>query len=98
MFLKTLPPLKSHKAEVALLTGQVKRLLTLEGVRSYARCLLDSGQRYVVKIFGLPLQQPKFKSAAEVSISTVRLFEISEGILEIYQAFWALLIHVYQTR
>jgi len=32
---------KFEQAEVALLTGQVKRLLTLEGVRSYARCLLD---------------------------------------------------------
>merc|ERR1712192_285544 len=40
---------KFEQAEVALLTGQVKRLLTLEGVRSYARCLLDSGQRYVAK-------------------------------------------------
>ena len=32
---------RSEEAEVALLTGQVRRLLSLEGVRSQARCLLD---------------------------------------------------------
>ena len=32
---------KSEEAEIAMLTGQVRRLLSLEGVRSQARCLLD---------------------------------------------------------
>ena len=32
---------RTEEAEVALLTGQVRRLLSLEGVRSQARCLLD---------------------------------------------------------
>ena len=32
---------------MALLTGQVKKLLTLGGVKSFARCLLDSGQRFI---------------------------------------------------
>ena len=32
---------RSEEAEIAMLTGQVRRLLSLEGVRSQARCLLD---------------------------------------------------------
>ena len=32
---------RSEEAEIALLTGQVRRLLSLEAVRSQARCLLD---------------------------------------------------------
>ena len=32
---------RSQEAEVAILTGQVRRLLSVEGVRSQARCLLD---------------------------------------------------------
>ena len=32
---------RTEEAEVAVLTGQVRRLLSLEGVRSQARCLLD---------------------------------------------------------
>ena len=32
---------RSEEAEIAVLTGQVRRLLSLEGVRSQARCLLD---------------------------------------------------------
>ena len=32
---------RSEEAEVAILTGQVRRLLSVEGVRSQARCLLD---------------------------------------------------------
>ena len=32
---------RSEEAEVAILTGQVRRLLSTEGVRSQARCLLD---------------------------------------------------------
>ena len=32
---------RSEEAEVAMLTGQVRRLLSLEAVRSQARCLLD---------------------------------------------------------
>ena len=32
---------RSEEAEVAVLTGQVRRLLSLEAVRSQARCLLD---------------------------------------------------------
>ena len=32
---------KSEEAEVAVLTGQIRRLLSLEAVRSQARCLLD---------------------------------------------------------
>ena len=32
---------RSEEAEIAMLTGQVRRLLSLEAVRSKARCLLD---------------------------------------------------------
>ena len=32
---------RSEEAEVAMYTGQVRRLLSVEGVRSQARCLLD---------------------------------------------------------
>ena len=32
---------RSEEAEVAVLTGQVRRLLSVEGVRGQARCLLD---------------------------------------------------------
>ena len=32
---------RSQEAEVAILTGQVRRVLSTEGVRSQARCLLD---------------------------------------------------------
>ena len=32
---------RSEEAEVAILTGQVRRMLSIEGVRSQARCLLD---------------------------------------------------------
>ena len=32
---------RSEEAEIAVLTGQVRRLLSLEAVRSQARCLLD---------------------------------------------------------
>ena len=32
---------RSEEAEVAIYTGQVRRLLSVEGVRSQARCLLD---------------------------------------------------------
>ena len=32
---------RSEEAEVAILTGQIRRLLSLEAVRSQARCLLD---------------------------------------------------------
>ena len=32
---------RSEEAEVAVLTGQIRRLLSLECVRSQARCLLD---------------------------------------------------------
>ena len=32
---------RSQEAEVAIYTGQVRRLLSVEGVRSQARCLLD---------------------------------------------------------
>ena len=35
---------RSEEAEVAMLTGQVRRLLSLEAVRSQARCLLDRVQ------------------------------------------------------
>ena len=32
---------RSEEAEIAVLTGQIRRLLSLEAVRSQARCLLD---------------------------------------------------------
>ena len=32
---------RSEEAEIAVYTGQVRRLLSVEGVRSQARCLLD---------------------------------------------------------
>ena len=32
---------KDEDAEVAILTGQVRRMLSIEGVRSQARCLIE---------------------------------------------------------
>ena len=32
---------RSEDAEVAILTGQVRRMLSIEGVRSQARCLIE---------------------------------------------------------
>ena len=35
---------RSQEAEVAIYTGQIRRLLSVQGVRSQARCLLDRGR------------------------------------------------------
>ena len=61
---------------MALLTGQVKKLLTLGGVKSFARCLLDSGQRFI--------EDSMRNLTAKITVKVLNQYAYYFGFIEVF--------------